>query len=258
MIKDIQEIFKYSELLKSLVKKDVRGRYKASILGFAWSLLNPLLLLFVYALVFPYILRIETENYVMFVFVVLIPWNTFITSLQQGCSSVVYSGGILKKVYLPRLILPLANTTSNMINCLLAFVIVFVALIISGIGFSKYILLLPFLLIIQYFLTLGCSFVLSAVTVFIRDLEYIINVILMLLFYVTPIIYSFDSMPANIRMLFSINPIAPLMEAYRNIMYDQVCPNLNGLIILFVSSIVILFVGYKIFKKLEKDFVEEL
>lgn len=258
MFKKIEELYSYRQFLKTSVKKEFRGKYKKSFLGVLWSFINPLLQLLVYALVFPFILRNQEENYVMFLFSALIPWNFFATTISQSTSIVVGNGGILKKVYFPREILPISIVISGAINFLISCIIIFVALIVSRMGITLNILWLPIILIVQCIVTLGISFVLSALTVYIRDLEYFINVLLQLWMYVTPVLYSMDLIPQKLAKLFYVNPMVEIINAYRCIFYYQTMPNLKALAILTAIGIIGTLIGYAIFKKLEKRFAEEL
>ena len=185
-----KEIYNYRELLKTNIKKEIRGKYKGSWLGVLWTFLNPLLMLAVYAFVFPYILRVNVDNYTIFMIVALIPWNFFTTAIQSGTGSVVANGNILKKVYFPREIIPISITTSQSVNFLITCIIMAVFIIFSGVGFSVHALLFPLLVLIQYILILGLTFILSALTVFVRDIDHFVSVILMLGFYATPIVYQ--------------------------------------------------------------------
>ncbi|MBR3254755.1 MAG: ABC transporter permease [Clostridia bacterium] len=258
MLKKMKELYIYRQFLKTSVKKEFRGKYKKSFFGVLWSFINPLLQLLIYALVFPFILKIQEDNYVMFLFSALIPWNFFATTISQSTSVVVGNGGILKKVYFPREILPISIVISGAINFLISCIIIFVALIISGIGITANILWLPVILLVQCIITLAICFILSALTVYIRDLEYFINVLLQLWMYITPVLYTMSLIPAKFAKFFVLNPMVEIINAYRNIFYYQTAPNLKALLILAGVGIVGLLIGYAIFKKLEKRFAEEL
>ena len=253
-----KEIYNYRELLKTNIKKEIRGKYKGSWLGVLWTFLNPLLMLAVYAFVFPYILRVNVDNYTIFMIVALIPWNFFTTAIQSGTGSVVANGNILKKVYFPREIIPISITTSQLVNFLITCIIMAVFIIFSGVGFSVHALLFPLLVLIQYTLILGLTFILSALTVFVRDIDHFVSVILMLGFYATPIVYQGEMLPKKFQIFLKLNPMAQLVEAYRSILYYHRMPDMTMLIIWGLGSVALLVVGYLIFKKLEKSFVEEL
>lgn len=253
-----KEIYNYRELLKTNIKKEIRGKYKGSWLGVLWTFLNPLLMLAVYAFVFPYILRVNVDNYTIFMIVALIPWNFFTTAIQSGTGSVVANGNILKKVYFPREIIPISITTSQLVNFLITCIIMTVFIIFSGVGFSAHALLFPLLVLIQYILILGLTFILSALTVFVRDIDHFVSVILMLGFYATPIVYQGEMLPKKFQIFLKLNPMAQLVEAYRSILYYHRMPDMTMLVIWGLGSVALLVVGYLIFKKLEKSFVEEL
>jgi ABC-type polysaccharide/polyol phosphate export permease len=257
-MKVFKELYNYRELLKTNIKKEVRGKYKGSWLGVLWTFLNPLLMLAVYAFVFPYILRVQVDNYTIFMIVALIPWNFFTTAIQSGTGCVVANGNILKKVYFPREIIPISITTSQLVNFLITCIIMFVFILFSGVGFSLHILLMPLLIIIQYIITLALTFILSAITVFVRDVDHFVSVFLTLGFYATPIVYQANMLPDKFQWALKINPMAQLVEAYRSILYYHQMPDFVMIGIWAVLSLVLLVVGYMIFKKLEKSFVEEL
>ena len=257
-MKVFKELYNYRELLKTNIKKEVRGKYKGSWLGIIWTFLNPLLMLAVYALVFPYILRVKVENYTIFMIVALIPWNFFTTAIQSGTGSVVANGNILKKVYFPREIIPISITTSQLVNFLITCIIMFIFILFSGVGFSIHIFLMPLLILIQYIITLALTFILSALTVFVRDVDHFVSVALTLGFYATPIVYQASMLPEKFQWILKINPLAQLIEAYRAILYYHELPNFVSIGIWGLLSVLFLIVSYIVFKNLEKSFVEEL
>lgn len=253
-----KNIYNYRELLKNNVKKEIRGKYKNSALGVVWTFLNPLLQLLVYALIFPLILKTTQPYYVIFVCVGLIPWTFFITSVSQSAWTVIANGNIVKKVYFPREILPISVVTSAMVNFLISTIIIVAFCFIYGLGLTKYIVFFPIVLIIQYILQLGIAFILSAFTVYFRDLEHFIQIILQVMFYATPIVYSSDTIPEAFRFIINLNPMAHIINAYRSIFYNQTMPDFKALGILFLISTIFCIIGYFIFRKLQKGFAEEL
>lgn len=251
-------LYNYRELLKSNVKKEIRGKYKGSFLGILWSFINPLLTVLVYAIVFPYILRVQEENYLIFLIVGVIPWNFFITVISQGTTTVVNNGNIIKKVFFPREILPISVGVSALINFFISCIIIVAFCIGSGIGIHKYIILLPIIAIIQFMFSLGITFALSAVNVYVRDTEYIVNFIVTLLFYATPVIYSASMFQGKIATLLNLNPMTHIIEAYRSILYYLKWPDFTKLGIVAIISFGVMVLGYLIFRKLEKGFAEEV
>lgn len=258
-MKVFKELYQYRELLKTNVKKDIRGKYKGSFLGVLWSFINPLLMVAVYAIVFPYIMRVKTDNYLIFLICGVIPWNYFTTVISQGVNCINQNGNLIKKVYFPREILPISVVTSGLVNFLISCLIILIFVIFSGSGISWHILLLPFISIIQYIISLAALFLLSAINVYVKDIEYIILFIINMLFYATPILYTVDMFSTSpIAFIFTINPFAHLINAYRDIFYVHQLPNMASLSILFIIGVIALIICYKIFKKLERRFAEEI
>ena len=253
-----KKIYNYRELLKTNVKKEIRGRYKNSFLGILWSFLNPLLQLLVYSVIFGALLAGGDETYPIYICVALIPWTYFTTAITQSSFTIIGNGDIIKKVYFPREILPISVVTSGAVNFVISTIIILAFVIFSGIGLSWYIVLYPFILLIQYILLLGIGFIVSSVTVYFRDLEHIIGVVLMAAFYATPIVYNIDQLPHTLQVLVNLNPMTHLINAYRDIFYYHQMPNMEILFALLGISLVLTVIGYFIFKKQQKGFAEEL
>ncbi len=254
----IKGLYQYRELLKTNVKKEIRGKYKNSFLGVIWSFLNPLLQIAVYALVFPIILKNQQENYVIFLCVGLIPWTFFASSITRTAFTMIENSNIIKKVYFPREILPISVVTSEAVNFLISTIIIILFVIGYGVGISKYIVFYPLILIIQYLLLIGIALITSSVCVYFRDLQHFIGVFLQLLFYGTPIVYASETIPENFKWILQINPMTYIINGYRDIFYNQTMPDLKGLGILLLIAIGLCIIGYGIFNKLQKGFAEEL
>ncbi len=253
----LKNLYQYRELLKSNIKKEIRGKYKGSFLGVLWSFVNPLLMTLVYAIVFPFILRSGPEHYVTYIVIGILPWNFFTTVISQGTFTILGNAGIIKKVYFPREILPISVATSGLVNFLISLPIIFIFLFFSGIGFSWYILLLPLVVITEYILLLGIILITSAIDVYIRDAEYLINFFVTMLFYATPILYSTDLFGSKAWIL-KLNPMTTIINSYRDILYNKNIPNLTMLLIILIGSLLLLLIGIVVFRKLEKGFAEEV
>ncbi|MEG1705445.1 MAG: ABC transporter permease [Clostridia bacterium] len=259
LIDKFKEIYKYRHMLYTLVKQDIRGKYKGSFLGFLWTLLNPLLLLAVYSVVFQFIFRSGIENYPIYLFICLMPWNLFANTIAMGTVCVTGNAGILKKVYFPREILPLATVISNAINYFFSLIIIFIALLFfSPIGLSFWVLLIPVIVLIQCIFSFGIILVLSAINVYIRDVQYIMNPVMMVWFYATPVLYSASMVPEKWRALYNLNPMVKIMEGYQSILYSKQCPDLKWLAIMFGISCITLVIGYLVFQKAQRRFAEEV
>ncbi|MBC2455742.1 ABC transporter permease [Clostridium beijerinckii] len=254
----LKELYNYREMLSNLVKKDLRTRYKGSVLGFLWTFVNPLLQLIVYTMVFSVIMRAGIDKYYIYLFVALVPWIFFATSITTSASSIIRNKDLIKKIYFPRLIIPMSVVNGAFMNMIFTMVVVFAALIFSEIGISKYVLLLPIILILEYLFALGLSFIVSALNVYFRDLEHILGIVTMAWMYGTPILYGIDMVPENLQSLFNLNPMTPIILAIRDILYYKKMPDLSHMGLILMWSIGFIIIGYFIFQKLQKGFVEEL
>lgn len=260
-----KNLYNYRELIKTSVKKDIGGKYKHSFLGVLWSFINPLLQIAVYAIIFPLIMRDSSayKDYTVFMVCGLIPWSYFSTVLNRSSFVMIENGNILKKVYFPREILPLSLVVSETVNFLISCLIIVAFIFIRGFGISKYALFFPVILLVQFVMLLGIALILSSVTVYFRDLQHFVGVLLQLFFYATPIVYSVEtiqnsSIGGKFLWVLKCNPMTYIIEGYRDIFYNQTMPDLKALGIIFLISIANLLVGYAIFYKLQKKFAEEL
>lgn len=255
----IKEILEYKQMIFSLVRKDLRGRYKGSVLGFLWTFINPLLQLMVFTMVFSVILRSDIEKYYLFLFVALIPWNFFSASLQGGSRAILNEQSLVTKIYFPREVLPIAYVTSSFINMLYCFIIVFLVLILSGIALNPIALLclIPVMLL-EYVMAVGIAMLTSSVTVYFRDFEHIIGIVSMAWQYLTPVMYPIDWVPENLRTVFNLNPMTPIIQAYRDILYYSKVPDMSTLISACIFAFVVLIIGFSVFEALKKRFAEEM
>ncbi|MDY3909013.1 MAG: ABC transporter permease [Eubacterium sp.] len=259
MLKKLRELIEYREMIRSLVRKDLRGRYKSSVLGFLWTFINPLCQIIIYTIVFSNIFRMGVDKYYLFLTVVMIPWVFFSSSLTGGAMSVVNSKDLLSKIYFPREVLPISFVTSCFVNMLLSFLVVFAVLALTGWGFAwNAILFLPIVMGIEYILCLGFTLIISACTVYFRDLEHIMGVLMMAWIYLTPVMYDIDFVPDYLKTIFYINPMTSVALAYRKILYYKKEPDLSTMASALIIGLVALIVGSLIFSRLQKNFVEEL
>lgn len=254
----IKDLIQYREFLKSNVKKEIRGKYKGSFLGVLWSFLNPLLSVVVYAIIFPYIMRMNMDHYLIYLITGIIPWTFFTMSINSGMISILVNANIIKKVYFPRIILPISSVTSALVNFLISCIIVLLFVIFSGIGLSFNLLYLPLVIITQYIMLLGITFILSSVDLYCRDIENITQFLINMLFYATPILYLPTIFPNKLKWVINLNPMAHLINAYRNVFYYKIAPDFLSLGLTFLFSVVLFGVGYLIFNKLQKGFAEEV
>jgi ABC-type polysaccharide/polyol phosphate export permease len=254
-----QELYKYRELIKTSVKKEIRGKYKASFLGVLWSFINPLLQVLVYAIVFPYMLRNTGDNYIIYLVTGIIPWTYFSNVVNECVTSVKANAGIIKKVYFPREILPLSSALSGIINFFISCIIILVFCALWNTGFSWHLVFVPLYALIEGMFALGIGMALGAMAAYVQDLEYIVNFLLTMLFYGTPIVYQFDTFSSSslISKMVSLNPMTGIMAGYRDAFLYHTTPELSSVLTLLAISLIALCLGYFIFKKLEKGFAEQ-
>lgn len=259
MLNKLYEIYQYRDMINSLVKRELRGKYAKSVLGFLWSFLNPMFQIIIYTIVFKFIFTNDMDNYYIFLMSGLLPWTFFAESFSTGSMIINSNAEMVKKIYFPREVLVIAEVNAKMVNLLLSFIVMAVFIVISGIGFSWHLCLLPLVVITEYMFALGFSFIVAAITVYLRDMEYITNVVLMAWVWGTPIMYYHGKVitPALRKILF-LNPMTPIIISYQDILYWHRMPSIQYLIVSLLEGIVILFVGSLIFNRLSKGFVEEM
>ena len=215
--------------------------------------------LIVYTVVFSFILKPNIERYYLYLFVGLIPWIFFSSSITVGAASVVAQKDLIKKIYFPRMVIPISYVTSCFVNMLLCFIVIFAVIIFSGVGVNFLALLtLPVIMAVEYLLALGMALLASAVTVYFRDLEHILGIISMAWMYMTPIMYDKAIVPERLLPVFNLNPMTHVIECYRDVLYHKQIPDLTSLLSAAGLGILFLFIGCIVFSKLQKHFAEEL
>ncbi len=255
-MKTLKELYNYRNMIAMMVRRDLRGRYKGSVLGFAWTFVNPLLQLLVYTLVFSVIMRANIDKYYLFLFVALIPWIAMSSSITWGSGCIVANQGMVTKIYFPRQVLPVATVTAAFVNMLLCMLVVLaVCLITNGLNFLVLWYLIPTILI-EYILALGITLLVSGITVYFRDLEHILAIFVMAWQFASPIMYSVDMVPEQFKTLFMLNPMTPVIIAYRDILYFKTAPDLSTMLTSLAIGIGFLIIGWFVFKKLDRRFAE--
>lgn len=254
-----KELYSYREMIFSLVRRDLRGKYKGSFLGFLWTFVNPLLQLFVYTFVFSIVMRNGIEKFYLFLFVALVPWIFFSTSVTGGANVICAHKDMVQKIYFPREVLPISFVTSQFVNMLLTFLVIFAVLLVTGFGINlQAIIYLPIIFIVEYLLALGMTLIFSGLTVYFRDLEFILGIVTMAWMYATPVVYSVELVPQELQALYYLNPMTSITIAYRDILYYKRIPELSTLTTAFVLGVIFVVAGEMIFSKLKRHFAEEL
>lgn len=250
------ELSRYREMFTGLVNREVRARYKGSALGFLWTLLNPLMMMAIYSLVFSVYMRVNIPNYALFIFCGLLPWGWFSSSITNATASIAANANLIKKIYFPLEILPLVNVTTNLVNYLFSLPVLFCFMLVAKIPFTPNLLYLPLLLALQFLLTLGFALVLSTLNAFYRDVEQLIGPLMLAWFYVTPIVYEATAIPDRMRWIFYANPLAPLIASYQQIIFRGHPPDLIHLAYCGVTGVAVFIAGYALFYSKKFSFAE--
>jgi len=258
---NLRSLLRYRGLIQSLVARELKARYRGSVLGFVWSFVNPLLLLSIYSFVFTTVMRNEnpaTRPFAVFLFCGLLPWTWFAASLTEATSSLISGGNLIKKVLFPAEILPIVSVLANMVHFLLGLVILAVFMI----AFRHYPDLaalpwFPVVLAVQLIFTLGLAFALSALTVHFRDVRDLLTNVLTLWFFVTPIIYPyFTESVSRFLIFFRLNPFYHLAVSYQEILFFGQFGHARSLLLLAVLSAAVFVAGYWLFDRLRDSFAE--
>lgn len=252
----IKEIIKYRDLIEQLVVKDLKLKYRRSFLGYLWSILNPLAIMFVMVIVFSNMFRWDIPNYPVYLIIGQTLFNYMNNTTTQSIYSILDNGSLIKKVYVPKYIFTLAKVTSGLVDFLFSLGAMFIVMIITGCKFSWYLLLLPWVALQLYIFCLGVGFFLASASVFFRDIRYIYNVVLTAWMYLTPIFYPITMLPDWVRWLVShLNPMHIYIHQFRDLALYQQAPALKLVVAGWVAAFVALFIGKLLFKKTEGKFI---
>jgi lipopolysaccharide transport system permease protein len=263
------ELWHYRELLYNLTLRDLKVRYKNSVLGVAWSLLNPILMMLVFTLVYTVMLgQSNQRDYAAFILCGLLPWNLFSGSIMGGVGSIVNNGYLIKKVYFPRAVLPASIMLSNLVNFLVALPVYFVLAWLLGVRFTPYVLFLPIVILVEMIFIMGVSLLLSAVNVFYRDVQQIMEVLILAWFFLTPVIWDVNLLPTSRvvmgvevpvqRLTYILNPMASIISAYRDILYYGRSIGWDFFLRTALTVTVVLVIGFVVFNHLKGRFAEEV
>ncbi|MFC2172723.1 ABC transporter permease [Acidobacteriota bacterium] len=257
----LKKLYNHRVLVETLVIRELKARYRGSILGYFWSFLNPVLLLLVYSFVFTYIWQPARGGapspYGLFLFCGILPWTWLASSLLESANSLVSGGSLIKKVLFPAEVLPLVNVLSNMIHFLSGMVICFVFLVIYH-KLTVYALLLPLMVLIQALFLTGLAFFFAVLSVHLRDLKDLLGNLLLLWFFTTPIIYTADFLPEQYRWLLYLNPLTHIMMGYQDILFFGTMFHWKRIIVTALFSLLVFIIGYAVFDRLRDTIAEEV
>jgi len=254
----LRTLVSYHELLASLTFRDIRGRYKQSVLGIAWALLQPLAMMAVYTAVFSRIMRVDTGGipYPIFSYIALLPWIFFSGALTTSAESLVANFSLVTKIYFPRETFPIASMLAKTVDLGLGVLVLIPLFVIYHIHVTSWILVAPAVLVVQVCLMLGLSFLLSGINVIYRDVRHVLPLVLQMWMYLTPIIYPLDKVPRKFLAIYMLNPMASVMDSFRRVALLGQPPQWAYLGLAAAVSLVALVVGYRLFKRLEPAFAE--
>lgn len=253
-----RKIAHFFDLLRVLVDRDMKLLYKRSALGIAWTLINPLLQLAVFSFVFRSVIPINIPQFSSFAFSGLLIWTWSQTALFQATGLITSNKALIRQPNFPTAILPVVTTMTGLIHFLLALPVLIIFLAVDGVRPSSVLFVLPLLMVIQFVLTVGLAYPLAALNVTFRDTQHTLGVLLQMLFYLTPIFYDLNSVPKEFQPFYQLNPMVPLIEAYRAILLKGTQPDWQALLIVSLVVAVILPIGLAIFRRQSNTFVEEL
>jgi ABC-type polysaccharide/polyol phosphate export permease len=268
----LQDITSRRELFLNLTLRELRGKYKRSALGWAWSLLNPLVTMATYSFIFGFFLRVQPDrgdpsglrNFALFLLCGLLPFNYLANSMSGGMSSLIGNGNLVKKVYFPREILVAAIVTSWLVSFVIELGLLTVALLIGGNMVLPWLPVVLLVVVLQTMFVLGLALVMAAATVYYRDLEHLVGLALQVWFYSAPIVYPLRFVSEQLHegswqwTLYNLNPLVRFVEVYRDLMYSLRWPSAADMVFITGVSVAVLAVGFMVFNRLEGRLAEEL
>lgn len=256
--KAIAELLKYKELVFNLVSRDLKVRYKRSVLGVAWAFIEPLMLMLLFSTVFSYLLKIQIENYPVFVLTGVLAWSFFVTGVNYSLNSISANANLIKKIYFPKEILPLSVIIGRLVNFLLSLLILVPFFFWFKVHLSLNILFIPVIIAVQLVLVFGLALLLSSLNTFYDDVGFLTNFIFMGLFYLTPVFYSAEMIPERFRTVYMLNPMAAVITAYRDVLLYSRLPDMGYFGLAAALSVLIFILGLSVFRRTEHIFAEVL
>jgi ABC-type polysaccharide/polyol phosphate export permease len=255
---NLRLMWDYRELLWNLAHREINQRYKQSVLGYAWVVLNPLFQLIVLNFVFSTVLKIPSQGvpFIIFLAVALLPWNLFAASLSSSVNSLVANSSLITKIYFPREILVYSTIIAKIVDFLFSCIVLIIFFIFFKTIITPMVLWFPVIFLIQIIFMAGLSLILASLNLFYRDIQYLLNLVIMLWMYLTPVMYPVEIIPEKYRFVFSLNPMSVIINAYRQTVLGGGEPNYSSLLIALVMSLTVFTVGFYIFKKSEGEFAD--
>lgn len=258
MLTDVERLWRRRDVIEVLVSREMKARYRGAALGFLWSVVNPLMFMLVYVLVFSVYLRIAIDNYAVFLLCGLLPWQWFAASVGESCRSIIDNPGLVKKVALPTEILPLVAVSSNFIHFLLSVPLLIALLLVMRIPVSWPILFFPLVVAVQFVFTFGVTLIVSSLAVRFRDIVQLTPTLLTFLMFLTPVFYPTSMVPATYRPVLLLNPMAHIVEAYHDVLLYGRAPDPTGFGVVALLAVGLLAAGFAVFGARRDYFAEEV
>ena len=251
---EIKEAWRYRDLIFFLVRRDITARYKRSVFGIAWTMLNPLGMMIVLSIVFSQVFRVEMEGYPAYVLSALIAWNFFAQTSSSSINALVWGGDLLQRIYIPRSTFAISTIGTGMVNLTLSLVPLFI--VILAIGFPLYwtIFLSPIAMLFLGMFSLGIGLLVSTIGIYFIDVVEMYNIVIMAWMYLTPIIYPLDILPAGLQGWLKLNPMLHLVELFRDLVFYGKIPPLENWLISFAVALVTLLIGWIVFTGKSDEF----
>lgn len=251
----LKNIIKYMPLMKELVSRDLKVKYRRSILGYVWSLLNPLLMMTVMTLVFSYMFRFDIDNYPLYLICGQTLWAFFNESTNMAMYSVLGNGALLKKVYIPKYIFPISRVFSSFVTMSFSLVAIIIVMIFTGVDLSWWLLLFPVPLMLELLFSMGVGMMLSALSVYFRDVTHLYSVVTLAWMYLTPIFYPLEAAPMDVQRFIRINPMYGYVSFFRSLVLYCRAPSADIIFLCAFSSVISLVAGILVFRKMQDNFI---
>jgi lipopolysaccharide transport system permease protein len=254
MLEELKKVIEYKEFLRQFTAQQLKTRYSGSVLGFVWTLLNPVLSCTAFALVFSAINRWNLRTTGLYFFAGYIPWFFFVNATTAATFSIIGNAQYVTRIYVPRIIFPLATLLVNLADLLAGMLVVMAYMIIFGTGFSPALAILPVAIVLIWMFALGVGFLFATVNVFLRDFQFLWMSVSFLWFFFTPIIYAITDLPENVRPYFEANPVLPFIRMFQQPICHGVLPSIETFGLALLYSVTVLTVGVTAFSRSERSF----
>jgi ABC-type polysaccharide/polyol phosphate export permease len=252
------ELISSHPILLQLVNQQLVLRYRRTFLGYFWTLVNPLMMMSVMAIVFSTLFKVDLKTFAIFLFAAMIPWNFFNAVVTQSGMAFINNEGLIKKIYLPKALFPLSIALASLIDSFLSFIALFIFIIALGGGLTWALLFLPISFVLLFFFAIGIGLVMSIATVFFRDLQYVIIIAMQGFFFLTPILYKPDSLAGKVAWLVSLNPVTPFIQLFRAPLVEGILPSASVILQAIIIATISMLIGLFIFLREEKNIVFRL